>query len=208
MSDFVLVGGGGFCRELLDWFTPGLATVGDRFIGYLDDGEHPMRAFGDRLPQLGRIQDHEARADWRLVMAIGDPGGKQAVAERLLARGAVFATMIHPTAWRSATARVGAGVVVGPFSHISADAVLGDFVTLGGYAAAGHDAQVGDFSTLSGYVDLTGGVKVGRGVFFGSGARVIPRVHIGDGSRIGAGAVVVRATQPGAVLYAQPARPL
>jgi sugar O-acyltransferase (sialic acid O-acetyltransferase NeuD family) len=208
MTDYVLVGGGGFCRELLDWFSPSLAAAGDRFVGYLDDGEHPLGAFGDRLPQLGRIRDHRGRPDWRLVMAIGDPAGKQAVAERLTAQGATFATLIHPLAWRSATARVGEGVVAGPFAQISADTMVGDFVTFCAYASAGHDVQVGAFSTLSCYVDLTGGVQAGCGVFFGSGARVIPKVRVGDGCRIGAGAVVIQAPPPGALLFAQPARRL
>jgi sugar O-acyltransferase (sialic acid O-acetyltransferase NeuD family) len=209
MADLVLVGGGGLCRELLGWFSPSVEAEGGRFIGYLDDGEHPLGAFGDHLPQLGRIhQDGEVRSDWRLVMAIADPAGKQAVAETLLRRGGVFETLIHPTTWRSATARVGQGTVIGPFCNISADTLLEDFVIFGGYASAGHDARVGAFSTLSNYVDITGGVQVGRGVFFGSGARVIPRVDVGDGCRIGAGAVVVRTVAPGSVLYTPPARRL
>ena len=58
MTEYILVGGGGFARELYDWFTPSLTASGSRFIGYLDDGSAPMQAYGHTLPQLGRIVDY------------------------------------------------------------------------------------------------------------------------------------------------------
>jgi hypothetical protein len=33
MTDYVLVGGGAFAREIHDWFAPGLPRD-DRFVGY------------------------------------------------------------------------------------------------------------------------------------------------------------------------------
>ena len=207
MTDYVLVGGGAFAREIFDWFAPGL-EAGDRFSGYLDDGDQPFKAFGRDLPQLGDTHGFKPGSETLLVMAVGDPGGKQALAQRLTAQGGRFATLLHPRAWISASARLGRGVVVGPFADVSADARGGDYVTLNAYASIGHDAQVGDFSTLSGYVDLMGGVKVGRAAFLGSGARVLPGVSVGDGCMIGAGAVVVRKAPDGATLYAAPARRL
>ena len=55
MTDYVLVGGGAFGRELYDWFTPGFIERGDRFVGYFDDNDAPMSAYGRSLPQLGPI---------------------------------------------------------------------------------------------------------------------------------------------------------
>ena len=207
-SDLVLVGGGAFAREIYHWFVPGLAASGRRFVGYLDDGEEPFRRFGRALPQLGGIAGHRPDPAYRLVMAIGSPDGKRAVAHGLLGAGGVFASLVHPRAWVSASARIGRGVVAGVFADISADAVLEDFVTLNGFASAGHDVRIGSFSTLSGYVDLTGGVQVGEECFFGSGARVLPGVAVGARSKIGAGAVVVRSCAENSTLYAAPARTL
>ena len=205
-GDLVLVGGGAFAREVHDWFAPGLAAAGRCFVGYLDDSEEPFGRFGRTLPQLGRIAGHRPDPAYRLVMAIGSPTGKRAVAHGLLGAGGVFASLVHPRAWISASARIGRGVVAGAFADISADAVLEDFATLNGFASAGHDVRVGSFSTLSGYVDLTGGVQVGDECFFGSGARVLPGIAIGARSTIGAGAVVVRSCVENSTLYAAPAR--
>jgi sugar O-acyltransferase (sialic acid O-acetyltransferase NeuD family) len=206
MTDYVIVGGGGFGREVHDWFAPGLADRGDRFIGYLDDNDAPMARFGRTLPQLGPITGARADPAVRLVMAIGDPAGKMAVA---LALGAdAFETLVHPTAWVSASARIGRGCLICPFADVSADTRAGDFVCLNGYASLGHDAEAGAYSTLSGYVDLMGGAKAGERTFFGSGARVLPGVSIGDDCRIGAGAVMVRNAPAGSTYYAMPARRL
>jgi sugar O-acyltransferase (sialic acid O-acetyltransferase NeuD family) len=207
MTDYVLVGGGAFAREILGWFKPGLAA-GDRFAGYIADDDSSLAKLGYDLPHLGAIVGFKPQAGQKLVMALTDPAGKTAVAEALLAAGAEFATLVHPRAWVTDTARLGKGVVIGPFADISADARVGDFATVNGYSSVGHDATLGPYSTLSGYVDLTGYVTVGRACFFGSGARVLPKVSVGDGATIGAGAVVVRNVAPGATLYAAPARKL
>ena len=208
MTDHVLVGGGALAREIHDWFAPGLAGEGDRIIGYLDDGEAPMRGTGCPLPHLGPIAGHRPDPGQRLVLAIGAPAGRQAVAQRLRAAGARFATLRHPRAWVSASARIGEGSVIGVFADISAGAVLGDFTLVNAHASVGHDVALGECCTLSGYVDLTGFVRAGPLCFFGSGARVLPRVTLGAGCTIGAGAVVMRGAPDGATLYAPPARRL
>lgn len=207
MADYVLVGGGPFAREVYDWYAPSLAEAGSGFVGYLDDGDHPMAGFAG-LPQLATIKAYGPEAGRELVMAIGAPEGKRAVAERLLAAGAQFATLLHPRAWICSSAKIGRGVVTAPFAYIGANADVGDLVTLNVHSAVGHDVCVGDYCTLSCHVDLTGGVQVGRSAFFGGGARVLPKLKIGETCRIGAGAVVVRSVPDGATVYAAPARRL
>ncbi|HEX4197795.1 MAG TPA: NeuD/PglB/VioB family sugar acetyltransferase [Caulobacteraceae bacterium] len=207
MTDYVLVGGGAFAREILGWFKPDL-PAGDRFAGYLADADAPLRGAGYDLPQLGPIAGYRPDPSQRLVMALTDPAGKKAVAEKLLAAGGEFATLVHPRAWVTSTARIGKGVVIALFADVSADATVGDFATVNGYSSVGHDAVLGDYGTLSGYVDLTGYVKVGAGCFFGTGARVLPSVTIGEGCTIGAGAVVVRTVAAHSTVYAAPARKL
>jgi sugar O-acyltransferase (sialic acid O-acetyltransferase NeuD family) len=206
MTDYVLIGGGALAREIVDWFTPSLKASGSRFVGYLDDGEAPMKAFGFDLPQLGDTQFLEFGSALP-VMAVGEPAGKRMLAERYAGRP-FAAALVHPTAVVSASARLGQGVVVGPLALVSANAVVEDHVLVNAYASVGHDVRVGACTTLSCHVDLTGGVSVGRESFFGSGARVIPNIGVGDRCSIGAGAVVVRRTGDDATLFAAPARRL
>lgn len=208
MTDYVLVGGGAFAREVHDWFAPVFAGQGDRFAGYVDDNDQPMHAHGRDLPQLGTTDGYEPDPAHRLVMAVASPKGKQALAEKLIARGGQFASLIHPTTLVSASAQVGPGTVAVPYCIVSADVRTGAFATLNGFVSLGHDVALDDYVTLSGYVGLMGAVQVGARSFFGAGARVLPKVKIGADCTIGAGAIVMRRAPDGATYYAPPAKRL
>ena len=72
MTDYVLVGGGAFAREILGWFEPDL-PAGDRFAGYIDDGDGPMAKAGYDLPHLGPIVGFKPGPEQQLVMALTGP---------------------------------------------------------------------------------------------------------------------------------------
>lgn len=207
-EQLILVGAGGFGRELINWAWDAAHQGGNAFAGYLDATVDKLAGSAYTLPWLGTPDDYIPREGDRFVLAIGDPAGKRAVADKLRARGARFASLIHPTAVVARTAVLGEGVVVCPHALISADARVGDFVALNAMSSIGHDADVGAYSTLSAHVDLTGYVKTGTDCFFGSGARVLPKVTIGHGARIGAGATIMRAVPDGAVMFTMPAKKL
>lgn len=204
----VIVGGGGFGRELISHVTDCHRAGSQPAVGgYVDDGGDVLAAFGHYdLPWLGGLDDYQPQPGDRLVIAIGSPKTKRAVVAKLKARGAVFATIVHPSAVTSPTARMGEGVIVGTHAGPGVDTVIGDFVTINSYSGVGHDARIGDYTTISGHVDITGGTLIGSDVFIGSNASILPRVRIGDGASIGAGSIVYRTIKPGATVYAPPAK--
>lgn len=205
----ILVGGGAFGRELINWAEDAAAAGhGCRFDSFLDQSAAALDGFAYKLGYLGTIEDYKPAAEDKCVLAIGDPVAKRTVVEKLKAKGASFASLIHPSAVVARTAVLGEGVVVCPHAMISADCVVGDFVAINGMCSVGHDVRIGAYSTLSAQVDLTGWVQIGEAVFFGSGARVLPKTRVGDEARIGAGAIIMRTVAPGAVMYANPARKL
>jgi sugar O-acyltransferase (sialic acid O-acetyltransferase NeuD family) len=205
----ILVGGGAFSRELINWADHAAAASGGvRVSAFLDDTGNALEGFDYGLAYLGSIASYEPRPGDQLVLGISEPAAKKRIVGELTAKGAVFASLVHPTAVVARTAALGKGVVLCPYSVISADVVLGDFVAVNTLSSVGHDAVVGDYSTLSAHVDLTGRVKVGVSCFFGTGARVLPRVVVGDECRIGAGATVMRNVASSAVMYTMPAKKL
>lgn len=205
----ILVGAGAFARELICWAEHAAVAAGTPVIsGFLDASATALEDFDYGLEYIGTIEAYQPREGDSLVMAIGDPTAKKRIATDLLARGAKFAQVIHPTAVIARTAKLGIGVVVCPHVVVSADAAVGDFVALNTFSSVGHDVVIGACSTLSSHVDLTGAVKVGESSFFGSGARVVPKVSIGAEARIGAGATVLRTVPPKAVMYTTPAKKL
>ncbi|WP_374945174.1 NeuD/PglB/VioB family sugar acetyltransferase [Sphingomonas sp.] len=204
----VIVGGGGFGRELISHVTDChragmLPAVG----GYLDDAGDVLTPFGHYdQPWLGALDDYRPHPGDLFVLAVGAPRTKRVVAAKLRTRGARFATVIHPTAATSPTARMGEGVIVGTHAGPGVDTMIGDFVTINSYSGVGHDATIGDYTTISGHVDITGGTLIGNDVFIGSNASILPRVKIGDGASIGAGSIVYRTIKPGQTVYAPPAK--
>jgi sugar O-acyltransferase (sialic acid O-acetyltransferase NeuD family) len=205
----ILVGGGDFARELINW-TDDLVDQGKSIpvTGFLDDKPDALKGFQYPVAYLGSIQSYVPQVGDRLLMAVGNPKIKKALFAELKLRGCHFATLIHPSAVVARTAKLGEGVVVCPQAFVSADAFVGDLCAINGSASVGHDVKLGSFATLSAHVDLTGWVNVDECVFFGSGARVLPKVKIGFGARIGAGAVVMRSVPADAVVYAPPAKRL
>jgi sugar O-acyltransferase (sialic acid O-acetyltransferase NeuD family) len=205
----ILVGAGGFGRELINWSNDAAAATGALPItGFVDDSAHALDKFNYGLEYHGTIGAYQPQPGDRLVIAIGDPLHKKRIAGELMARGAQFATLVHPSAVVARSAVLGVGTVICPQAVISADATLGDFVAVNALSGVGHDVVVGDYSTLSAHVDLTGWVTVGESCFFGTGARVLPKVVIGKDARIGAGATVFRDVPAGAVMFTAPARKL
>lgn len=203
----VIVGAGGFGRELLNWAHEAAGSTWSE-VTWIDDNAAALDAFSYPQKRIGGLSDYTPDANDLCVVAIGSPKARQHVVEELRTRGAAFATLRHPSVVVSATARIGTGCVLCPLSFVSADAVVEDFVHINALATVGHDVRVGAYTTLSAHVDLTGGVKTGQRAFFGSGARVIPGIRIGDDAVVGAGATVMRSVQDGVTVFAQPARKL
>lgn len=210
MQNIIIVGAGRSGRELCCWLEDMLNPASMRIGGFLDDTRATAPCLNENYPYplLGPIDAYDVRKEDAFIIAIAEPVAKLGIAMALRKRGAVFFTLIHPTALLARTARIGTGAIICPFALVSADSVVGDFVTINSYSSIGHDAVIGHGTTLSSHVDITGGVIVEDGVFFGSNASVLPQLHIGSGAKVGAGAIVMRPVEAGATVYAMPAKKL
>lgn len=204
----VLIGGGGFCRELYFWVADchaagRLPPIG----GYLDDYGPSLEGLDyPDLPWLGRPEDYVPRSGDRFLLAVGSPSAKRILHAKLSTRGAQFVQMIHPDTRLLRTATLGEGVILCPQTAVGPDAVVDRFVTFNASSGTGHDARIGEFSTISSLVDVTGYVQIGKDVMVGDSAVILPKTRIGDGAVIGAGAVVYRSVPAGATAYAAPAK--
>lgn len=207
MLRVLIAGAGNFGREIAGWLD-GCHGAGCEWelAGFLSDDPAALDGYCQREPILGTINDYEPLPDDRLIVAMGNPEPKLAVAEKLRQRGARFLQVIHKSAVVSRHVTLGEGVIIAPHSFIGCDAILGDFVVLNVSSTVGHDARLGDGCTLSGHCDVTGHVRLGKGVFFGTHACTVPEVTIGDGAYIGAGSVVIRNVAQGARMFGVPAK--
>ena len=141
-------------------------------------------------------------------ISAGNPAVRQALAERLARRGAIFFTLVHPTAYVSPTARLGTGCVVSPFASVGSRAQLDDHILLVMYASIAHDCSVGSYCSFSPYSAVAGGSVVGPRVFLGGHALVTPMRQVGPDCKIAAGAVVYRDVPEGSLAAGNPAKVL
>jgi sugar O-acyltransferase (sialic acid O-acetyltransferase NeuD family) len=206
MKQLVIIGAGGFGRDVLSWARQ--ANGPWEIKGFLDDNLLALEGYRTSVPILSTVNDYVPASDDVFVCAIGQVAPKKRCVELIQQRGGEFVQIIHPSAVLGDNVRLGQGVVLCPNSAIGADAVLDDFVAVNFFSSVGHDSHVGRWSQLHCHVDVTGHVEVGESVLFGSHASVLPRLRIGNGATIGAGAIVTRDVGAGTIVFGVPARPL
>lgn len=208
MDDLVLWGASGHGRVVLDiaWAMGGFETV-----SFIDDAcEESAREFcGCRVlgasAYLGSLKD---RGRSQYVVSIGKNDMRAACFQRALEHGLLPATLVHPSAVISESARLGDGTVVMARVVINAEAQIGKNCILNTAAVVEHDCRIGDHVHLSPGVLLGGGVTVNSFAHLGIGAIALPGSEIGEGAIIGAGAVVLHSVPPGATVVGIPARAL
>lgn len=209
MTPLVIVGAGGFGREVLDIVEAvnGVEPIFD-FLGFMDDDRHKdLELTGRRgAAFLGPI-DVLAGIAASYVIGIGSPASRRLVDENIASwRSRRSISLIHPSATVASEVILGPGAIVAAGARLSTNLRIGRQFQANPNATVGHDCRIGDYVSLSPGAHISGDVRLGDGVLIGAGAVVIQGCSVGDGSIIGAGAVVVRDVAPGVTAVGVPAR--
>ncbi len=211
MENIVIVGAGGFGREVL-CYVQDVIQYGKKnwkVKGFLDDNLNALSDYKiSDYRIIDRIESYKIEKDDRFICAIGTPKIKKKVVGSLKQRSAVFITLIHPTAMVMERAQIGEGSIVAHHSVIGPDVILGDFVTVNGNCGIGHDARIGSWSVLCSYCDVTGFCELGEGVFLGSKASITPGKKVGEDASVSAGAIVFKNVKAGTTVFGNPAKKL
>lgn len=205
-SRVVIVGAGGFGREVLQWVNDAWPEHRHLVCGFLSSDGSILANKACDLPILGDPATFALKAGDAFLLAIGIPLVRRQVAEILLTRGARFLTLIHPTAIVSSTASIGTGSILCPYSVVTDSACLGQFTVLNFHASIAHDASTGEFSVLSPYAALGGSARIGDDVFLGMHATVGPQCTVGAGSKVTANSCALCDAPAGTLVHGVPGR--
>lgn len=194
-----ILGAGGLGRELFHW----AAACGFRPVGFVDDNPAALEGFPGYPPVCGGVDS--ASVDLPLLCGIGQNPVRVRCVAALKARGARFASCIHPRAEVLPGSVLGEGAVVAPFAYVACNAAVGAFAFLQTGSVVGHDVKAGDFLRMDTGAFVGGFARLGDRVTVYTGAKVMPGKRMGDDCVLGAGSVLMSNLPPGRTAFGLPA---
>lgn len=207
MQDLVLIGAGGAACTMIDAIEE-INRLEPRWrtVGIIDD--NPSKHGAEHYCGVRVIGGREAigaldLATTSFVIAFSSPAtflGRLAYAESLRRDWPElrFATVIHPGAAISPTARIGEGSFIGRGVVMDSGAAVGNHAIVLFHTVLGRFVTVGEGSFLSATVNVTAGHSIGAACYVGANATI--HADIGDRVLAGAGAVVKKKTAGPAIL--------
>jgi sugar O-acyltransferase (sialic acid O-acetyltransferase NeuD family) len=211
--NLVIIGAGGFAREVR-WLASELgATQPFRFLGYVVSdlsrlGPHDSR--DEVLGDYSWLEANRGRVD-ALALGIGTPAARLKVSGELssLFQEDRWPALVHPSVrFDRGTCKVGPGVLLCAGTIATVNVELQPFALVNLSCTIGHEAFIGRGCVLNPTVNISGGVRLGDGVLVGTGAQVLQYLSVGQGATVGAGAVVTKDVAPDETVVGIPAKPL
>ena len=202
--DLIIIGAGGFGRELHTMLWDGFSKVDFRFKGFLTDETNELvKAIG---PVVGCPDDYEPQTSDRFLLAIGYMEARERVTRMLADRGGKFESYIHPTAFIASNASIGEGAVVYPYAVVSNAARIADQVHLNYFASVGHDVDVGRCCLLAPYATLNGFSVIEDHVYMSTHSTVVVAKRVGARTKISANSTVQHDVPPDSFVFGVPGR--
>jgi sugar O-acyltransferase (sialic acid O-acetyltransferase NeuD family) len=212
MQDLVIIGAGGFAREVaflvedLNRVTPEW-----RLLGFVDrDPANQSQALG--AYSIVGTEDfiREYQGELNIVIGIGQPQVISRIVESLKDSEHVrFPSLIHPTVvMHSGRVQFGDGNIVCAGNIFTTDIKVGSYNILNLSCTFGHDDLIGDCNVINPGVNVSGGVIIEDRCLLGTGATILQNRRVGSEATVGAGALVSKDVPPGITVVGVPAKPL
>lgn len=191
MKDIVILGAGGFAREVA-WLIEENNKVCPEWniLGFVtEEKENSLLKY----PILGDddwllSQDREIYA----VCSIGSADLREKIIRKYEGSKVIFPSIISRSAIVPEGTIIGEGVVICAGTILTVNVKLGNFVIINLDCTVGHEAVLGNYVTLYPSVNVSGGVTIGDNSEMGTGSAIIHNKTVGEHSILGACAAVVR----------------
>ena len=205
MKKLIVVGGGGFAKEIV-WLA---RDCGYEVVGVLDDNVHAHSELVADAKIIGVIDDWKKYTDVEFVIAIGSPRTRKTVYEKMAHSGKPrFAKLIHPSAIVSPFVNIDEGTIICAGCIVTVDVVIGAHCIFNLNVTIGHDCVISNFTTIAPMVAVSGNVTMLLCVEVGTGASIRQGLTLGSGSMLGMGAVLTKSISECVIFAGNPARRL
>lgn len=204
MNGLLIVGASGHGQVVLE---AAIAANEWRQFAFVDDrlGEIPDFL---GVATIGTIEPSvELRATYPcVVVAVGDARTRLRLLHSFTQTGFEAASIIHPRAAVSPSARIGPGTVVLAGGVLSTFVQTGSGCIVNTNASVDHHCVLGDGVHVAPGAAIAGDVTIGARSWVGIGASVVQGLKIGADATIGAGAAVISDVEDGSRVAGVPAR--
>jgi sugar O-acyltransferase (sialic acid O-acetyltransferase NeuD family) len=203
LNGLLIIGAGGHGRVIADT----AISLGWTNVAFLDDR---ARTLGSPLglPVVGTLGDLTARrGDFSCaIVAIGDVKLRLELIDRCRRCGFEVVSLVHPMAFVSRFASIGAGCVAFAQSAVNVGVTMGTGCIINTGATVDHDCSIGDGVHICPGAHLAGDVRVGDRSWIGIAATIRQGITIGRDATVGGGAVVVADVADDATVVGVPAK--
>lgn len=210
MKDIVIIGAGGFGREiktLIDDINRKESTY--HFLGFYDNGI-AKGTMVNGYPVLGPVEDlNHIKSSMAVALAIGAPKTKENVFKTLTNPNLIFPALIHPSAIiGSDDINIDEGTIICAGCILTCNIDISKFVILNLMCTVGHDTVIQEYCSIMPSVNISGEVKIEKSVYIGTGVKIINQLEIGSNTIVGAGAVVSKSLPANCTAVGIPAKPI
>lgn len=205
VKDVVIVGAGGFCREVI-WLA---GECGNEWnvIGVLDDNPELKDKEICGVPVIGGIADCKEYLSAWFTVAVGAPRVRRDIVKKLSGQGVKnYATLVHPKTGMSKYVFFGEGTIVTAGCILTTQITIGKHNIINLASTIGHDVSSGDYCTIAPQVAVSGNVKMGDCVELGTGAIIVQNLEIARGAMVGAGSIVTKNLKSDSLYVGIPAK--
>ena len=188
MKDLVIVGNGGFAKEV-KWLVDRINAKNPtwNFLGFIDTDINNSNVIGDDNYVMNYHKE------LYVAIAIGTSIIRERIYNKYKANSNIkFANLIDPNVIMSDRISFGEGNIVCAGTIITVDIAIGNCNIINLDCTIAHDDVIENFVTVNPSVNVSGNVKLSSCCNIGTGTKIIQGLVIGDRSIVGAGAVVNR----------------
>ena len=188
MKNLVIVGNGGFAREV-EWLVERINSNKPTWnlLGFVDNNHEGMNVIGNDEFVVNYPDD------LYVAIAIGSSKIRKRIFEKYKENSKIrFANLIDPSVCHSKSVYYGVGNIICAGTILTVNINLGNCNIINLDCTVGHDSIISDFVTVNPSVNISGNTVLYSGVNIGTGTQIIQGCSIGEYCIVGAGAVVNR----------------